>query len=134
MAIQPIGTAPPAYTPTVTGEASHGRITSAPSQTAEPTTTLTILPPQQVNGNEGGSQEHSIKKADLEQAVKKVNEFVQSRASDVQFSLDEETGIRVVKVVDRSTKEVIRQIPSEEMLHIAQALDKLQGLLIRQKA
>ena len=32
------------------------------------------------------------------------------------------------------TNEVIRQIPSEEMLEIAKALDRLQGLLVKQKA
>jgi flagellar protein FlaG len=40
----------------------------------------------------------------------------------------------VVKVIDRETQDVIRQIPSQEMLDLAQALDKLQGLLIKQKA
>jgi flagellar protein FlaG len=55
-------------------------------------------------------------------------------ASDIQFSIDEDTDTTVVKIVDRNTQEVIRQIPSEEMLEIAKALDRLQGLLIRQKA
>ena len=40
----------------------------------------------------------------------------------------------IVKVMDNATKEVIRQIPSVEMLAIAKALDKIQGLLIKQKA
>ncbi|MDA0189672.1 MAG: flagellar protein FlaG, partial [Proteobacteria bacterium] len=55
-------------------------------------------------------------------------------ASDIQFSIDEDTGTTVVKIIDRTTDEVIRQIPSEEMLDIAKALDRLQGLLIKQKA
>ncbi|MFC6521248.1 flagellar protein FlaG [Undibacterium arcticum] len=40
----------------------------------------------------------------------------------------------MVKVVDQRTQEVIRQMPSPEALEIAKALDKMQGLLIRQKA
>lgn len=134
MAIQPIGTAPPTYTPTVTGEAPQTRLSPPNSQSAEPIQTLTQQAAKQVSNSDGTGQDRPMKKDDIDQALKKINEFVQARASDVQFSLDEETGIRVVKVLDRSTKEVIRQIPSEEMLHIAQALDKLQGLLIRQKA
>ncbi|MFD2272939.1 flagellar protein FlaG [Undibacterium arcticum] len=39
----------------------------------------------------------------------------------------------MVKVVDQRTQEVIRQMPSPEALEIAKALDKMQGLLIRQK-
>lgn len=48
--------------------------------------------------------------------------------------VDDETGIHVVKVMDINTQEVIRQYPSEEILSLAKSLDKLQGLLIRQKA
>jgi flagellar protein FlaG len=55
-------------------------------------------------------------------------------SSDLKFTVDEETGIQVVKVVDTETKDVIRQFPAEEVLAIAQALDKLQGLIIHQKA
>lgn len=70
----------------------------------------------------------------LEQAVEAVKKFVQPMASNLDFSIDEDTGIRVVKVIDTSTKEVIRQFPSEEILQIAQTLDRLQGLLIKQQA
>lgn len=67
-------------------------------------------------------------------AVEHINKFVQTMSSDLKFTVDEETGIQVVKVVDTKTKDVIRQMPSEEILAIAQVLDKLQGLIIHQKA
>jgi flagellar protein FlaG len=70
----------------------------------------------------------------IEEAVKAVQKFVQPMASNLQFTIDEETGIKVVKVIDTATKDVIRQFPSEEILQIAKALDKLQGILIEQKA
>jgi flagellar protein FlaG len=70
---------------------------------------------------------------DVESAVKKVNQVVQAAARDIEFSVDKTSGEMVVKVVDRATKQVIRQIPSEEMLAIAQSIDKLQGLLVKQE-
>lgn len=70
----------------------------------------------------------------LQDAVKKVNQVVQALASDLKFTVDDSTGISVVKVVDLSTKEVIRQIPSEEMLSVAKGIDYLQGLLVKEKA
>lgn len=75
-----------------------------------------------------------ISRQELERAAKTVEKFVEPMTSQLQFSVDEETGTRVVKVIDRSTKEVIRQIPSEEMLQIARSLERLQGLLFRDKA
>ena len=40
----------------------------------------------------------------------------------------------MIKIVDASTDEVIKQIPSEEILAISKALGKLQGLLVKQEA
>lgn len=69
------------------------------------------------------------------QAVQQMQRSLPSMARNLQFSLDEETGRTVVKVVDTDTNEVIRQIPSEEALAIAQTLDKEStGLLLKQKA
>lgn len=70
----------------------------------------------------------------IEAAVNAVKEFVQPMASNLEFKTDEDTGRTVIKITDASSGELIRQIPSEEMLEIAQALDRLQGLLVRQKA
>lgn len=70
----------------------------------------------------------------IEEAVKKVNEFVNPINNSLSFNIDEESGQTVIKVIDLTTKEVIRQIPSEEMLAIAKALDTMKGLLVQQKA
>lgn len=70
----------------------------------------------------------------VEEAVRHVQEFVQPINQNIEFTLDDDTGKVVVKVVDVATKEVVKQIPSEEMLAIAKALDRLQGLLVRSKA
>jgi flagellar protein FlaG len=71
---------------------------------------------------------------DLNAAVKKLNESMPPSAQSLQFSIDEDSKDIVVKVIDQSTKEVVRQIPTEEALEIAKSLDKMRGLLIRQTA
>lgn len=73
-------------------------------------------------------------KLDVKQAVEKIAEFVSSRQSELSFSIDDASGSQIVKIMDTQTKQVIRQFPSEEAVAIARALDKLQGLLIRDKA
>lgn len=70
----------------------------------------------------------------VQQAMEDVRKAITPVAQDLLFSIDEDTGKTIVKVVDASTDEVIRQIPSEEIISIAKALDKLQGLLVQQKA
>ncbi|WP_374277833.1 flagellar protein FlaG [Azonexus sp.] len=71
---------------------------------------------------------------ELEKATKEMNDFVQTINSSIEFSVDKDTGSTVVKVIDTATKDVLRQIPSEEMLAIARAIDKVKGLLVHQKA
>lgn len=71
---------------------------------------------------------------DVQQAMEEVRKAITPVAQDLLFSIDEDTGKTIVKVVDASTDEVIRQIPSEEIISIAKALDKLQGLLVKQQA
>ncbi len=72
---------------------------------------------------------------DVRRAASQVNEALQRTASsDLQFSVEGENKQVVVRVVDSQTKEVIRQIPSEEMVAISKAMDNLSGLLIQQKA
>lgn len=70
----------------------------------------------------------------LSRSVDKLNQAVKMIESNIQFTVDEETGLDVVKVVDSETDEVIRQFPSEEIIEIAKALDKFQGMLLRDKA
>lgn len=70
----------------------------------------------------------------LEAAVKNINEFVSPMTQSIEFSLDQDSGRTIVKVVDSETQKVLRQIPDEEVLQISKTLDKLQGLLIKQTA
>lgn len=69
----------------------------------------------------------------LEQALEDVRNAIQPVASELAFSIDDDSGRVLVKIVDSQTDEVIKQIPSEEMLRISKALDKLQGLLVKQE-
>lgn len=71
---------------------------------------------------------------EIESALNKVAAALEPVARDLHFSIDDDTGRTVIKIIDSSTDELIRQIPSEEILAIAKALDKLQGLLIKQEA
>lgn len=71
---------------------------------------------------------------ELDSAVSSVREYIKPFNSDLQFSVNDDTKKVVVTVVDSETKEVIRQIPSEEMIAIAKALDSIKGLFVKQQA
>jgi len=68
------------------------------------------------------------------QALKSINEMLQARSPNLEFSVDSDSKRNIVKVVDKNTLEVIRQMPTQEALEIAKALDRLQSMLIRETA
>ena len=70
----------------------------------------------------------------VKQAVQKIQGAVDNLAHNLRFSIDEDTGKTIIKVVDVHTDKVIRQIPSKEAIEIARTLDKVQGLLFNGKA
>ena len=77
---------------------------------------------------------HAPAREAVENAVARLNENAQFTAQGLRFSIDEESGKTVVKIVDSSTQEVLRQFPSAEALALSHSIDKMQGLLLRDKA
>ncbi|HEY1058345.1 MAG TPA: flagellar protein FlaG [Limnobacter sp.] len=66
--------------------------------------------------------------------VQKANAALQSNQSNLKFMVDPDSGQQIVQVVDKETEEVLRQIPSVEMLKIAKAIEKMQGVLMSTQA
>ena len=76
----------------------------------------------------------------MQQAVDVVNQALALEQRSLNFSIDEGSGRSVIKVYDYKTEELIKQIPSEELLRVAQDIKRLQeemgqsiGLLIDKK-
>ncbi|MDR0565049.1 MAG: flagellar protein FlaG [Azoarcus sp.] len=70
----------------------------------------------------------------VENSVKQLNEFIRPYVTSLQFSVDKDLGKVVVKIMDSETDEVIKQIPSEEVLALTKALSKVSGLFVKQEA
>lgn len=101
--------------------ARYARISMATTPPAQPATTA--------EPNKEQSAQALDPKA-LQTALSKMTEHVQNLQRALQFSVDEASGETVVTVVDAETKEVIRQIPSEELLAIANRLRSTAGVLL----
>lgn len=70
----------------------------------------------------------------LKMAVQEIEKFVQSVKRNLEFSIDEPSGKIVVKVIASGSGEVIRQIPNEEVLKLANSLNDASSLLFSAKA
>jgi len=86
-------------------------------------------------GNISPQPDNEVTREEVAEAVSNISDFVQSVARDLQFQVDDVTGGTVVTVTDRETAEVVRQIPSEEVVAISRyitetAPDPVKGLLM----
>ncbi|MDY0249512.1 MAG: flagellar protein FlaG [Pseudomonas sp.] len=70
----------------------------------------------------------------LETAVSNLQDFTQNIQRNLNFSINESTGRTVVEVTDRVSGEVIRQLPTEEALRLAESLDEMRSLLFTAQA
>jgi flagellar protein FlaG len=66
----------------------------------------------------------------LQKLLGEIRAEVQNVQRALQFSVDEESGATIVRIIDSQTKEVIRQIPTEEVLSIASRLRAAAGGLL----
>lgn len=70
----------------------------------------------------------------LEDVVSDLNKLVRELHRELKFSVDEDSGDTVIKVIDRATDEVVRQIPSEEVMHLRKRLQEAAGAIFHDSA
>ncbi len=86
------------------------------------------------------AEQVEMSRDELESVVSQLKDYVQNLQRDMDFHVDDATGRVVIQVIDSNTEEVIRQIPSEEILaiarHLADAIESNEprGFFIELKA
>ncbi|SHK37296.1 flagellar protein FlaG [Marinobacter antarcticus] len=85
---------------------------------------------QDVSKAEQLQKRNEAQRKDLDEAVSQLNDYVQSVQRDLQFEVDNEMGQTIVRVVDQQTQEVIRQIPDEVAMRLAEKLQQDEPLTV----
>lgn len=82
-------------------------------------------------GRPGGATSEQLK-----QAVDRINRELQQSNRELAFVFDDKLHRMLVKIVDTQTNTVVRQVPSEDMLAMARALQDApaRGALIKSRA
>lgn len=91
------------------------------------------MPRQELPGS-GQTLPPQATSSEVKEAVIRLNSYVQNLRRDLQFRVDENSDRVIVTVVDSESGEVIRQIPSEEVMAVAHSLQQTHGLLVNERA
>jgi flagellar protein FlaG len=78
-----------------------------------------------------GSNPDAVSDEQLSEMVDSLNGYAQAVHRQLKFSVDEDNGKVIVKVVDSETKDVIREIPSEEIRNMQKQLGELSNKLFQ---
>lgn len=80
--------------------------------------------------NDAVKEEVKVDSRQVRDAVTQMQDYMQNMERSLNFQLDEESGITVIKVYDSETEELIRQIPNEEVVSLAQKLNEEEPLML----
>lgn len=117
---------PSTASPTVTPTAVR-----VPSAVPASGTTIPARSVPRAPGEDAGAPAQAVAASP---AIGELVEAFKTTSIGLRFEIDEATHRVVTKVIDKETGDLIRQMPTEEMLRIARAIDKLQGLFVSQVA
>jgi flagellar protein FlaG len=78
-------------------------------------------------------QAKELSRDEVEQASSDISDFVQNIQRNLSFTVHDDTGKPIIKVTDSETDEVIRQIPTEEVLKLHQYIHDASGILFKAK-
>ena len=106
---------------------------AAPSESG-PAASVRTAPAAALGKTEPAREGAEPDPAEVTKVVDRINVAMQALSRNIEFSIDTDSKRTVVKIIDQTTKEVIRQMPTREAMEIAKALDKLQSLLAKQTA
>ena len=115
---------------TKTSKIEVPKVESVAKKTAETANIQTQSVKQQVIGEE---QKDSVSKEKLEEAVKSINEFLNTQQKASKFVFHEGLDEYYVQLIDAETEEIIKEIPPERLLNAFYEMKKLAGMIIDEK-
>jgi len=86
------------------------------------------------NTNQAGSETTQyVDQKKLTNITDQLNQVAKICDHNIQFSIDDRSNKVVVKIINSSTGEVIRQIPPEKMLNLMRSIEQMLGLILDEK-
>jgi flagellar protein FlaG len=70
----------------------------------------------------------------IESVTKQIDSFLRSFGRSINFRVDPGSGQMIVSVIDATTGEIIRQVPGEDALKLAQSIEASMSAMVDEKA
>lgn len=74
--------------------------------------------------------DREVSAARTEALVKELNSALEKVDGDYSVSVDNDTGMVVVRITDVETGEIVKQVPPQQVLDVSMSVEKIIGLLV----
>jgi flagellar protein FlaG len=101
--------------------------------TETPAVITTAESNQSSNEQSGGQKERSASDKQIKDAISKANSKMREHMTRCEFAYHEETKRISIKVIDRETEEVVREIPPDDTLKMLEKMWEMAGLLVDER-
>jgi flagellar protein FlaG len=109
---------------------ADGRSASAQASSLDRASAISQQAAQAPSKAEKLQDRNETQREQLDVAVSQLNDFVQNVQRDLQFEINDDLGETIVRVVDQATQEIIRQIPNEVAVRLAENLQQDEPLTL----
>ena len=143
MAIEPLGSAmtyqaqvTPQAKPVIKPAVENTEVSAPEQATAYDATTVKVASAekQDSQNGQGGSFNGGQQQASNEQIKKAVEQMNKNMShSEAVFGIHEETNRVTIKIVDKDTKEVIKELPPEKTLDMIAKVWEMAGILVDER-
>ncbi len=116
-------------TPSVTREAVQPIQTQAQTESAPTADVIQI--DSRAGEQQGSNQNAPVGNENLKKAIEQINK--KAANSEAVFGIHEATNRVTIKIVDKTTKEVIKEFPPEETLDMIAKAWELAGIMVDEK-
>jgi flagellar protein FlaG len=86
--------------------------------------------PSDEGDNKKASEAEQSQVIDSKTLALNVENLTQIISRDLEFTIDSETGTQVIRVIDAETGELVRQVPSDQILHIISQIQELKEKMV----
>jgi flagellar protein FlaG len=70
----------------------------------------------------------------IESVTKQIDSFLRSNGRTLNFRVDNASGRMVVSVLDATTGELIRQVPGEDAIRLAESIEASMSMMVDERA
>ena len=103
---------------------------AAMPQVVSPEKIKTLQPQKDVQKTDRAAQDQALSPEDMKEITEDLNDYMSDLQTNLRFSMYEKLDHQVVvQIKNRTTDELIKQIPSEELLELRVKMEELSGLL-----